>query len=189
MFLIQTDLISYKMGPHMSQHTDPTSLQLPSCRAFLHPRMSFLSQTYLHKHSKTRANKHALTKAHAGDSVTSTHTMTICCVFIDMHEDTRANLFAHPRGAHMHSDACAHKLTCTYMVVNMRRRVTCARTHAELVACTGTFTHTQPTPLAPTLVFPWAGTWPGDPGSPECLPSPSAAVGKPGGNFQLQSCS
>lgn len=115
------------------------------------------------------------TRSHTGthgDGITGTHTLTICRVFIDMHEDAQANLFAHPRGAHTHGDGYAHKLTCTHMVVNKCGRVTCARahTHAELLACTGTFIRTHPARLTPTHVFPQAGAWPGVPGSPVCPP-------------------
>jgi len=129
-----------------------------------------------------------LTGTH-GDGVTGTHTLTVCPVFIDTHEDTQASLSAHPRGAHIRHDGCARKLTCTRMVMNTQRRVTCTCTHTELPACTGTFTRTHPAPLTPSHVLSRAGAWQGVPGSPVCLLSPSTAVGKPGGNFQLQSCS
>lgn len=74
-----------------------------------------------------------------------------------MQENSQANLFTHPPGAHTQSDRCRYKLTCTHMVMNRHKHAACACTHTKLLACTGTSTSTHPTLLTPTHVFPWVG--------------------------------
>lgn len=178
---------AYGAAPHIFQHTAPATLQLPSWRTLLHPHMFCLSQTHLRKHNTTY--KHTITQAHMGTvSLTHTHTLAICCVFIERQEGTWANIYTPTRG-HTHSEGCIYKLTCTHMVMDKHKYATCACTHTKLPACTGTFTCSHPALLTPTHVFPWAGVGMAVPRSPVCLPSPSTTVAKSEGNFQLQSCS
>lgn len=83
------------------------------------------------------------TGAHRG-SVTDTHTLAICCVFIEMQENTWANLFTHPQGAHTHNPSDGlYNLTCTHLVMNKHKHATCA--------CTPSCLHAQVPSPAPTL--------------------------------------